>query len=171
MRLINRTTRRQSLTDFGRAYYERCRVVLAEAEAADALVADQLSEPRGRLRVTMPALLGRRCVAPILLDFAKQHPSLELELSFTDRIVDLVEDGFDLAVRTGNLEDRAGMIARRIARHSMIVCASPSYVEMHGRPRGWRIWKGITPSSTAGRDGSFHGCFRAMANLLQRLPQ
>ncbi|WP_081162958.1 LysR family transcriptional regulator [Ensifer aridi] len=136
VRLINRTTRRQSLTDFGRVYYERCRVVLAEAEAADALVAEQVSEPRGRLRVTIPALLGRRCIAPILLDFARQYPSLELELSFADRIVDLVEDGFDLAVRTGSLEDRAGTMARRIARHRMIVCASPSYVEMHGRPRG-----------------------------------
>jgi DNA-binding transcriptional LysR family regulator len=110
-------------------------VVLAEAEAADALVTDQISEPRGRLRVTMPALLGRRCVAPVLLDFAKRYPALDLELSFTDRIVDLVEDGYDLAIRTGSLEDRAGMIARRIAGHRMIVCASPSYVEMHGRPR------------------------------------
>ncbi|MQW89350.1 LysR family transcriptional regulator [Sinorhizobium saheli] len=135
VRLINRTTRRQSLTDLGRAYYERCRMVLAEAEAADALVAEQLSEPRGRLRVTMPALLGRRCVAPVLLDLAKQYPSLGLDLSFADRIVDLVEDGYDLAIRTGSLEDRAGMIARRIARHRMVVCASPSYVEMHGEPR------------------------------------
>ncbi len=65
VRLLNRTTRHQSPTDFGRAYYERCRIVLAEAQAADDLAADRLSEPRGRLRVTMPALLGRRCVTPI----------------------------------------------------------------------------------------------------------
>ncbi|MGH6806115.1 MAG: LysR family transcriptional regulator [Ensifer adhaerens] len=135
VRLINRTTRRQSLTEFGRAYYERCRVILAEAEAADALAADQLSEPRGRLRVTMPALLGRRCVAPILLEFAQRYPRLELELSFGDRIVDLAEDGYDLAIRTGTLEDRSGLIARRIASHSMLVCASPSYVERYGMPR------------------------------------
>jgi DNA-binding transcriptional LysR family regulator len=135
VRLINRTTRRQSLTEFGRAYYERCRVVLAEADAADALAADQLSEPRGKLRVTMPALLGRRCVAPILLDLAQRYPALELDLSFSDRIVDLAEDGYDLAIRTGALEDRAGLIARRIASHHMIVCASPSYLERHGRPR------------------------------------
>ena len=75
VRLINRTTRRQSLTDFGRAYYERCRMVLAEAEAADALAADQLSEPRGKLRVTMPVHFGRRCVAPILLELAQQYPT------------------------------------------------------------------------------------------------
>lgn len=135
VRLINRTTRRQSLTEFGRAYYDRCRVILAEAEAADALAADQLSEPRGRLRVTMPALLGRRCVAPILLEFAQRYPRLELELSFGDRIVDLAEDGYDLAIRTGTLEDRSGLIARRIASHSMLVCASPSYVERYGMPR------------------------------------
>ncbi|TIX81865.1 MAG: LysR family transcriptional regulator, partial [Mesorhizobium sp.] len=74
VRLINRTTRRQSLTDFGRAYYERCRLVLAEAEAADALAADQLSEPRGKLRVIMPVHFGRRCVAPILLELAQRYP-------------------------------------------------------------------------------------------------
>jgi DNA-binding transcriptional LysR family regulator len=134
VRLINRTTRRQSLTEFGHAYYERCQVVLAEAEAADALAADHLSEPCGRLRVTMPALFGRRCVAPILLELAQQYPMLELDLSSNDRIADLAEDGYDLAIRTGNLEDKSGLIARRVARQRMVVCASPSYLEMHGRP-------------------------------------
>ncbi|RUV67924.1 MAG: LysR family transcriptional regulator [Mesorhizobium sp.] len=135
VRLINRTTRRQSLTDFGRAYYERCRLVLAEAEAADALAADQLSEPRGKLRVIMPVHFGRRCVAPILLELAQRYPALELDLSFSDPIADLAEDGCDLAIRTGILEDQAGVIARRIARQRMVVCASPSYLAMHGWPR------------------------------------
>jgi DNA-binding transcriptional LysR family regulator len=135
VRLINRTTRRQSPTDFGRAYYERCRVVLAEAEAADALALDQLSEPRGKLHVTMPVLLGRRCVMPILLELARHHPGLELDLSFTDPIADLAEAGHDLAVRTGDLEDRAGLVARRIARQRMVVYASPSYLARHGEPR------------------------------------
>jgi DNA-binding transcriptional LysR family regulator len=135
VRLINRTTRRQSLTDFGRAYYERCRMVLAEAEAADALAADQLSEPRGKLRVIMPVHFGRRCVAPILLELAQRYPALELDLSFSDPIADLAEDGCDLAIRTGNLEDQAGVMARRVARQRMVVCASPSYLEMHGQPR------------------------------------
>lgn len=135
VRLINRTTRRQSLTDFGRAYYERCRLVLAEAEAADALAADQLSEPRGKLRVIMPVHFGRRCVAPILLELAQRYPALELDLSFSDPIADLAEDGCDLAIRTGILEDQAGVIARCIARQRMVVCASPSYLAMHGWPR------------------------------------
>ncbi|MGX8009379.1 LysR family transcriptional regulator [Mesorhizobium sp. ORM8.1] len=134
MRLLNRTTRRQSLTDFGRAYYERCRIVLAEADAADALAADQLSEPRGKLRVTMPAHFGRHCVTPILLELARRHPTLELDLSLSDRFADLVEDGFDLAIRTGALDDRAGIIARRVARQRMIVCAAPAYVERFGQP-------------------------------------
>jgi len=134
MRLINRTTRRQSLTDFGRAYYDRCRIVLAEAEAADALAADQLAEPRGKLRVTMPAHFGRHCVTPILLELARHHPTLELDLSLSDRFADLVEDGFDLAIRTGTLDDRAGIIARRVARQRMIVCAAPAYVERFGMP-------------------------------------
>ncbi len=134
MRLINRTTRRQSLTDFGRTYYERCRVVLAEAEAADALAADHLSEPRGTLRVTMPVHFGRRCVSPILLELARQYPTLALELSFSDRFADLAEDGYDLAIRTGYLENKTGVVARRVARQRMIVCASPSYLERHGRP-------------------------------------
>ncbi|QNA84695.1 LysR family transcriptional regulator [Sphingomonas sp. So64.6b] len=134
VRLLNRTTRRQSLTDFGRAYYERCRVVLAEADAADALAADQLSEPRGRLRVTMPVLFGRHCVTPILLDLARRHPTLELDLTFGDRLAGLAEDGFDLAIRTGTLEDKGGLIARRVARQRMIVCASPAYLDLHGRP-------------------------------------
>jgi DNA-binding transcriptional LysR family regulator len=135
VRLINRTTRRQNLTEFGRAYYDRCRIVLAEAEAADALAADQFSEPRGRLRVTMPVHFGRRCVAPVLLALARDYPALELDLSLSDRIADLAEGGYDLAIRTGTLEDRADVIARRVARQRMIVCASPSYLERHGAPR------------------------------------
>lgn len=135
VRLLNRTTRRQSLTEFGQAYYDRCRTILAESEAADALAADQLAEPRGKLRVTMPVLFGRRCVAPILLKLAQQYPALELDLSFSDRVADLAEDGYDLAIRTGGLEDKAGVIARRVARQRMVVCASPAYLKKHGRPR------------------------------------
>ena len=135
VRLLNRTTRRQNLTDFGRAYYERCRIVLAEADAADALAADQFSEPRGKLRVTMPAHFGRHCVIPVLLRLARQYPMLELDLSLSDRFADLAEDGYDLAIRTGVLDDKAGVIARRVARQGMVVCAAPTYLQRHGEPR------------------------------------
>ncbi|TIX28613.1 LysR family transcriptional regulator [Mesorhizobium sp.] len=135
VRLLNRTTRRQSLTDFGRAYYERCRLVLAEADAADALAIDQFSEPRGKLRVTMPTHFGRHCVTPVLLKLARQYPMLELDLSLSDRFADLAEDAYDLAIRTGTLDDKAGVIARRVARQGMVVCAAPAYLERHGVPR------------------------------------
>lgn len=135
VRLLNRTTRRQSLTEAGQAYYERCRAVLSEAEAADAVVADALSEPRGRLRVTMPALLGRHCIAPLLMKLARKHPHLELDLSFGDPIADIVEAGYDLAIRTGDLDDQAGLITRRIASQRMVVCGARSYLRANGKPR------------------------------------
>lgn len=134
VRLLNRTTRRQSLTDFGRAYYDRCRLILAESEAADALAADQIAAPRGRLRVTMPVHFGRRCVLPVLLDLGRRHDGLELELLFGDSLADLVDGGIDLAIRTGELADHAGIMTRRVARQRMIVCAAPAYVETHGAP-------------------------------------
>ncbi|WP_407112550.1 LysR family transcriptional regulator [Bradyrhizobium sp. LMG 9283] len=135
VRLLNRTTRRQSLTEAGQAYYERCRVVLAEAEAADAVVSDELSEPRGRLRVTMPALLGRHCIAPLLMKLARKHPHLELDLSFGDPIADIIEAGYDLAIRTGDLDDQSGLIARRIASQRMVVCGARSYLRTNGKPK------------------------------------
>ncbi|AHG18661.1 LysR family transcriptional regulator [Chania multitudinisentens RB-25] len=134
-RLLNRTTRRQSLTDVGRAYYERCCVVLAEVEAADALITNQLGEPAGRLRVTMPVHFGRHCVVPVLWQLVERYPKLELDLSFNDRFVDLADDGLDLAIRTGTLKDRSDLAARRVARQHMVVCASPAYLAAHGRPQ------------------------------------
>ncbi|MBR0901634.1 LysR family transcriptional regulator [Bradyrhizobium liaoningense] len=135
VRLLNRTTRRQSLTEAGQAYYERCRAVLAEADAADAVVADELSEPRGKLRVTMPALLGRHCIAPLLMKLARKHPHLELDLSFGDPIANIVEAGYDLAIRTGDLDDQSGLTARRIARQRMVVCGARSYLSANGKPK------------------------------------
>ncbi|AZO81160.1 MULTISPECIES: LysR family transcriptional regulator [unclassified Bosea (in: a-proteobacteria)] len=135
VRLLNRTTRRQSLTELGRAYYERCKTVLAEAEAADALAADQFGEPRGKLRMALPVLFGRRCVMPILLEVARRHPQLELDLAFGDGFVDLAEGGYDLAIRTGELHDAANLVTRRVARQHMIVCAAPSYLEARGTPQ------------------------------------
>ncbi|MCK1654321.1 LysR family transcriptional regulator [Bradyrhizobium sp. 149] len=135
VRLLNRTTRRQSLTEAGQAYYERCRTVISEAEAADAVVADELSEPRGRLRVTMPALLGRHCIAPLLMKLARKYPHLELDLSFGDPIADIIEARYDLAIRTGDLDDQSGLIARRIASQRMVVCGSRSYLRANGKPK------------------------------------
>lgn len=134
VRLLNRTTRRQSLTPFGQAYYDRCKLVLAEVEAADALASDHLNVPYGTLRITMPALLGRLCVAPLLYELSLRNPSLRLDLHFDDHIVDLAAGAFDLSVRTGGVADRAGLMMRRLGSHRMVVCASPDYIAKHGAP-------------------------------------
>lgn len=134
-RLMQRTTRRQSLTDLGRVYYDRCKRVLAEAEAADAAAAEQLGEAQGRLRVTAPVLFGRKCVAPILVRLAHRHPRLELEMSFSDRPVDMLAGDFDLAVRNGAPPDSPDIMARRIFRQDKVICAAPAYLAGRPAPR------------------------------------
>ena len=135
VRLLNRTTRRQSLTEFGRAYYDRCRTILEEVEAADALASDHLHTPHGTLRVTMPALLGRVCVAPLLIALADRHPTLRLAMSMDDRIMDMAAEGFDLSVRTGRPGNRTGLKARLLGSHRMVVCASPHLLDTTGTPQ------------------------------------
>jgi DNA-binding transcriptional LysR family regulator len=135
VRLFHRTTRSQSLTEDGQAFYERCLRALEEIRAGEAMLDSGRREVAGRLRVSVPVLFGRRCVAPVLAGLARQHPKLELELNFSDRLVDLMEDGFDLVVRTGPLGDGTGLMVRRIAYQRMTVCAAPAYLEARGRPR------------------------------------
>jgi DNA-binding transcriptional LysR family regulator len=139
VRLLNRTTRRQSLTDFGRAYYDRCRAILADVDAADAMAAAQLAQPAGKLRVSLPQLFGRVCALPVLLALTRKHPALELDLSFTDGFADLAGDGVDLAIRSlsrhgGGMGNQAGVIARLLCSDDMVVCASPAYLALHGAP-------------------------------------
>ncbi|MCC5810177.1 MAG: LysR family transcriptional regulator [Ectothiorhodospiraceae bacterium] len=135
VRLFHRTTRTQSLTNEGQAFHERCKRALEEIRAGEAMLESGRNEVAGSLRVTVPALFGRYCVAPVLTDLARKHPGLELELSFNDRNVDLVKERFDLAVRSGISGAGDGLIVRRIARHRMIVCGSSAYLESHGTPR------------------------------------
>jgi DNA-binding transcriptional LysR family regulator len=133
-RLFHRTTRRQSLTDDGQAYYERCVRALAELEAAEAAFDTGRREPTGRLRLSAPVLFGRHCVVPALLGLARRHPQLQIEMSFNDRVVDLLEEGYDLAVRVGTLADSTSLAARRLGTQRMAICASPDYLARHGRP-------------------------------------
>lgn len=133
-RLFHRTTRSQALTEDGQVFYERCLRALAEIRDGEAMLDSGRREVGGRLRVTMPALFGRACVAPLLLRFAAQHPALDLQLNFNDRRVDLIEEGYDLAIRNGTLDSDANLITRRIAEQRMTVCASPSYLKAHGTP-------------------------------------
>lgn len=133
--LFQRSTRSQSLTDEGALFYEYCLRAVSEVQAGETLLETGKWQVKGRLKVSMPALFGHLCVAPILLDLAKEHPDLTLELSFNDRAVDLVEEGFDLAVRVGILPDSGGLVARRLGEHKMAFCASPAYLRRAGRPK------------------------------------
>ncbi|WGS48119.1 LysR family transcriptional regulator [Paraburkholderia sp. D15] len=135
-RLFHRTTRSQSLTEDGHAFYERCVRALAELDAGEATLSAGRNDPQGRLHVSMPVLFGRRCVAPILLELAQRYPKLELQLSFTDRVTDLVEEGIDLVVRSGPLNHApAGLVARRLGAQILVLCAAPAYLDKHGTPR------------------------------------
>ncbi len=131
--LLRRTTRRMSLTEEGRLYLERCRRILADVAEAEALVGSGRAEVRGELRVTAPVLFGQMHVAPALRDFARAHPAVRLELLLLDRVVDLVEEGIDLAVRIGALPD-SSMVAARVGEVRRVVCASPGLLAEGGEP-------------------------------------
>ena len=141
LRLLNRTTRRLSLTEAGAAFYEGCRRVVAEAEAAERAVTRLASAPRGRLKVNAPMSFGVRHLAPALPDFMARYPELTVDLALNDRLVDLVEEGFDVAVRIVRLED-SSLIARRLAPNRLVLCAAPFYLRAHGAPRAVEDLKG-----------------------------
>lgn len=132
-RLLTRSAQGAQPTEIGQAYYARASNVLAELEAAQEVVADAVTQVAGPLRITAPVSFGSQHLAPALAEFAKLHPRVELDISLSDRAVDLVGGGYDMAVRIGNLPDSA-LVARRIAPVRALVLASPSYLEERGRP-------------------------------------
>lgn len=133
-RLLHRTTRRVSLTQDGQACYERCKDLLADAEEIEAMFQLEASQLRGRLRVDMNQAVARDLVLPHLAEFLLAHPQLQLELSCTDRRVDLIREGFDCVVRVGGQVD-PGLIARPLGQMEQINCASPAYLQRFGTPR------------------------------------
>jgi DNA-binding transcriptional LysR family regulator len=135
VRLFNRTTRRFALTADGQAFYETCSRILAELEGAQDALSSHQMQPRGLLRVDLPVVFGRRWLLPVLLDIAKRYQDLSLDISFTDRRIDPVDDGVDLVVRIGDLEDSSTLIARQLGVQQSILCASPDYIERHGSPQ------------------------------------
>lgn len=135
-RLLQRTTRQLSLTDEGLVYYEQCRRLLAELGDTEAALDAGRREPSGRLRISVPVLFGRQCVAPVMRRLVERHPRLEIDVSFSDRVADLINDGFDIAVRIGELADTSTLVGRRLGVQRMGICASPAYLERHGRPTG-----------------------------------
>jgi DNA-binding transcriptional LysR family regulator len=132
--LLRRSTRRQSLTEIGQAFYERCRVVLAEAEAAAATARELSATPRGRLRISAPVTFGSIALAPLVARYLQAHPQVEITLDLTDRYVDVVGEGYDAVIRLGPLKD-SGLISRVLAPYRLIACASPAYLAAHGTPQ------------------------------------
>ncbi|WGS51585.1 LysR family transcriptional regulator [Paraburkholderia sp. D15] len=132
-RLINRTTRRQSLTEIGQIFYERCKALLADAEAAESVAHELSSSPSGRLRITAPVTFGASCIAPLIARYVRRHPRVRVELTLTDRFVDLIDEGYEAAIRLGDLAD-SSLIARPLMPYRMLACASPGYLAEHGEP-------------------------------------
>ncbi|CAL62460.2 Putative transcriptional regulator LysR family [Herminiimonas arsenicoxydans] len=133
-RLLNRTTRRLSLTESGLAYYERCLQILADVDEAEQVAAQSAAMPRGTLKVAMPVSFGTVRIAPLLTEYMRRYPEVRLDIALADRRVDLIEDGYDLAIRVGNLPE-SGLIARKLATDRIVLCASPAYLQVHGAPQ------------------------------------
>lgn len=143
VRLLNRTTRALSPTEVGQAYYERIRAVLEELDAVSEAVKNRSGSVSGRLKLTAPLSFGTKQLAPALVDFATRYPEVSLEVSFSDRLVNLVDEGFDAAVRIGHQSD-ASIVARKLCESRIVAAAAPAYLERRGAP--------TAPQDLAGHD-------------------
>jgi DNA-binding transcriptional LysR family regulator len=131
--LLQRTTRRVSLTEIGQAYYQRCKQILEDIDDAECLVTGLNSEPRGTLRLNVPMTFGIKQIAPLMNRLISQFPQLSIDLSLNDRLVDVVDEGYDLVIRIAALKE-SNLVARRLAPSRHILCAAPGYLDQHGRP-------------------------------------
>lgn len=134
VRLLNRTTRRISLTPDGAAYYERCARILADVEEAETSFREVSRGPRGKLRIDVPPPIGRLVLIPHMCEFHSRYPDIELAIGMGDRPVDLVRESVDCVIRVGELQD-SSLVGRRIGTMDTVTCASPDYIERHGEPR------------------------------------
>ena len=134
VRLLNRTTRSLNLTEEGASYFDACTRILAEVEEADAAASAGRAEPVGVLKVAIPASFGHQHIAPLVPRFSARYPKVRLALSLSDQAVNLIDQGFDLAIRIAELED-SSLAARKLAPNRRVVCASPEYLRRHGTPR------------------------------------
>jgi DNA-binding transcriptional LysR family regulator len=133
--LFHRSTRRISLTADGEAYFSACSAGLEEISGAERGLGPGDREPSGRLRVDMPVAFGRRMGAPLLFEIAHKYPALQLNITFSDHLIDPIEEGIDLLVRFGELKDTSGLVARLLTRQRWVICAAPSYLERAGEPK------------------------------------
>lgn len=127
VRLLRRTTRRHSLTEIGRTFYERARIILAEVEAAESLVAETRATPRGRLKVNAPVTFGIHALTPSLIDYLAAHPDVTVDLTLANRTVDLIDEGYDAVFRVGELAD-SSLMARTLRPYQLVLCAAPTYL-------------------------------------------
>ncbi len=134
VRLLERTTRALKLTEVGAAYFERCARIVSEAEEANLAVTRMQESPRGRLRITAPTEFGNLYLGKVVSEYLQTYPRVNIEVELTNRVVDLIEEGFDLAIRGGTLPD-SSLIARKLASEAIFICASPAYLAEHGRPQ------------------------------------
>lgn len=132
VRLFQRSTRKVSLTVEGEMFYERCRKILDDLQEAEAMLSHAVQAPRGRLRVSLPTI-GYRFLLPMMPNFRKAYPEVELELDFNDQLVDLIDDGFDVVIRSGDLVD-SRLMSRRLGPFRFVLCAAPDYLKRKGQP-------------------------------------
>ncbi|GLK90398.1 LysR family transcriptional regulator [Pseudomonas turukhanskensis] len=132
--LFYRSTRRLSLSPDGEAYYNVWSAALEDIKATEGNLGNKLGVPTGRLRVDMPVAFGKQVVLPVLLEMSKRFAQLQLTLTFSDQLVDLTEEGIDLAIRFGSVDSVPGLVARRLTSHRWVTCASPAYLAEHGTP-------------------------------------
>jgi len=134
VRLLQRTTRKLSLTEEGRAFYGRCKTVLADVEVAEEEITSKSVAVKGLIKVNVPVSFGLLELAPLWPDFMAKYPGVELDITLTDRLVDLVEEGYDLVVRIARLPN-SSLVSRKLASTRMMLCASPGYLKKHGKPK------------------------------------
>jgi len=134
VRLLNRTTRSLSLTDDGRVLYDTCVTILDELEGVERVLAQRSGTPQGLLRLSLPVALGRLHVMPVIAAFLEKWDAVTIDASLSDRVVDLIEDRFDLAIRIGVPKDDSRLLTRTVAHQQMVTCAAPSYLARHGQP-------------------------------------
>jgi DNA-binding transcriptional LysR family regulator len=180
-KLLNRTTRTQSLTEVGQVYYQRCKQLLFDAAAADAAVDEMKSAPRGVLKIHAPVSFGSQCLAPAAAKFLQTYPDVRVDLTLSDGPVDWVEDGYEAAIRIGSRPD-SGLIARQLKPYTMWLCAAPSYLRASGTPKsardlaeheclGFAYWrnKNVWRLSKPGKEESVQVRGRLMVNNGQAL--
>ena len=134
VQLLNRTTRRLNLTDSGSLFYQRCQRILADLDETEHFVSSEHTRLRGTIRIAAPLSFGIQHLSPLLDDFLKEHPELSLDLDLNDRTVNLMDEGVDLGIRIGKLQD-SSMMARKLAQAKQIFCASPEYLDRYGEPQ------------------------------------